>query len=47
MLYKNIKNYGLPYKSFFDAPVWLLDLIETFDNIDEEYSRYKAAKGII
>jgi hypothetical protein len=46
-IYKNIKNYGLPYKTFFDAPYWLLDLIERFDAITEEYNRYKTIKGII
>jgi hypothetical protein len=47
MIYKNIKNYGLPYKTFFDAPTWLLNLIDKFDSINEEYERYKKIKGII
>jgi hypothetical protein len=47
VIYKNIKNYGLPFASWYDAPYWLLNLIDTFDDIKEEYSRYKAIKGLI
>jgi hypothetical protein len=47
MLYKNIKNYGLPYDNFPDAPSWLLELIDSFDAVKEEYTRYKTIKGII
>jgi hypothetical protein len=46
-IYKNTKNYGLPYKTFFDAPHWLLDLIDRFNTINEEYNRYKAIKGLL
>jgi hypothetical protein len=46
-IYKNIKNYGLPYKSFLDAPKWLLNLIDRFDTITEEYNRYKSIKGYL
>jgi hypothetical protein len=47
MIYKNIKNYGLPFSSWYDAPHWLLDLVDTFDDIKEEYIRYKAIKGLV
>jgi hypothetical protein len=46
-IYKNTKNYGLPYKNWLDAPYWLLDLIDKFDSITEEYTRYKLSKGIM
>jgi hypothetical protein len=46
-IYKNIKKFGLPYDNWFSAPKWLLDLIDKFDTIAEEYTRYKAIKGIL
>jgi hypothetical protein len=46
-IYRNVKNYGLPYKSWFDAPRWLLDLADRFDGVNGEYGRYKASKGIM
>jgi hypothetical protein len=46
-IYKNIKNYGLPFKSWYDSPSWLLNLVDIFDDIKEEYIRYKTTKGII
>jgi hypothetical protein len=46
-IYKNTKNYGLPYDNWLDAPHWLLHLIDKFDSINEEYSRYKAIKGLL
>jgi hypothetical protein len=47
MIYKNVKSFGLPYKSWFDAPYWLLDLIDKFDDVNEEYERYKKSKGYL
>jgi hypothetical protein len=46
-IYKNIKNYGLPYNNWNEAPSWLLNLIDIFDSISDEYNRYKAIKGIL
>jgi hypothetical protein len=46
-LYKNIKRYGLPYRNWLDAPRWLLKLVDRFDDVSEEYNRYKAVKGIV
>jgi hypothetical protein len=46
-IFKNIKRYGLPYDNFLNAPHWLLNLIDRFDSITEEYNRYKAIKGIL
>jgi hypothetical protein len=46
-IYKNIKSFGLPYDNWFDAPQWLLNLTDKFDAINEEYTRYKAIKGIL
>jgi hypothetical protein len=46
-IYKNIKKYGLPYNNWLSAPHWLLNLIEKFDSVTEEYNRYKAIKGIL
>jgi hypothetical protein len=46
-IYKNTKNYGLPYDNWLDSPHWLLNLIDRFDSITEEYNRYKAIKGIL
>jgi hypothetical protein len=46
-IYKNIKNYGLPYDSWLNAPHWLLNLINKFDDINEEYNRYKTVKGLL
>jgi hypothetical protein len=46
-IYKNIKSFGLPYDNWLDAPKWLLNLIDKFDLISEEYNRYKAIKGIL
>jgi len=38
--YNDIVNrcltFGLPYASWFDCPEWLLDLIQTFKDIDKE-----------
>lgn len=45
-IYKNVKNYGLPYKTFLDAPQWLLDLIDKFDAVTEEYNRYALSKRL-
>jgi hypothetical protein len=45
-IYKNIKNYGLPYNWLF-APRWLLDLVDRFDDISDEYEKYKKSKGFI
>jgi hypothetical protein len=46
-IYKNVKNYGLPYNTWLNAPHWLLDLTDRFDAIVEEYNRYKAVRGIV
>lgn len=46
-IYKNVKRYGLPYDTWLDAPNWLMDLLDRFDAVTEEYNRYKAAKGIL
>jgi hypothetical protein len=46
-IYNNTKKYGLPYKNWLEAPCWLLGLIDRFDDIAEEYGRYKKAKGIL
>jgi hypothetical protein len=46
-IYKNTKKFGLPYDNWLDAPHWLLHLVNTFDDITEEYTRYKTVKGII
>jgi hypothetical protein len=46
-VYKNVKRYGLPYDTWLDAPNWLLDLVDRFDAVTEEYNRYKTAKGIL
>jgi hypothetical protein len=47
MIYKNIKRHGLPYKNWLDAPYWLLDLVDKFDGVSEEYARYRTIKGIV
>jgi hypothetical protein len=36
-IYKNTKSFGLPYDSWFDAPKWLLNLIDKFDAVRDEY----------
>jgi hypothetical protein len=46
-IYKNVKSFGLPYNNWLDAPKWLLSLIDKFDSVQEEYSRYKAIKGYL
>jgi hypothetical protein len=46
-IYKNTKKFGLPYDNWLDAPRWLLNLIDRFDSVTEEYTRYKAVKGYI
>jgi hypothetical protein len=43
-IYKNTKSFGLPYDNWFDAPHWLLDLIDKFDTINDEY---KLLKGLL
>lgn len=43
-IYKNTKQFGLPYATWLDAPHWLLKLIDVFDGISEEY---KLSKGIV
>jgi hypothetical protein len=37
-IYKNVKNYGLPYQSWLDAPRWMLDLVDKFDSVTEEFA---------
>jgi hypothetical protein len=46
-IYKNIKRYGLPYDNWFNAPHWLLNLVDAFDSVTEEYARYKIIKGLL
>jgi hypothetical protein len=46
-IYKNTKNYGLPYDNWFSSPRWLLNLIDRFDSVSEEYNRYKTINGLI
>jgi hypothetical protein len=46
-IYKNTKNYGLPYDNWLSAPKWLLNLIDRFDSITDEYNHYKTIKGFI
>jgi hypothetical protein len=47
-IYKNIKKFGLPFKgTWLDNPTWILTLINLFDDINEEYDRYKNIKGLI
>jgi hypothetical protein len=46
-IYRNIKSFGLPYRSWLDSPQWLLDLMNRFDDIHEEYERYKKVKGLL
>jgi hypothetical protein len=47
MIYKNVKSFGLPYHNWLDSPKWLILLIHLFDEINEEYDRYKKLKGFI
>jgi hypothetical protein len=47
-IYKNIKSFGLPFKdTWLDNPKWVLTLVHLFDDINEEYDRYKKVKGFI
>jgi hypothetical protein len=47
-IYKNIKSFGLPFKgTWLDNPKWVLTLVHLFDDINEEYNRNKAIKGIL
>jgi hypothetical protein len=46
-IYKNTKQFGLPYHSWIDAPKWLLTLFHSFTDIENEYERYKKVKGLI
>jgi hypothetical protein len=45
-IYRNIKSFGLPYNNWIDSPKWLLDLINRFDDISEEFQRYKKVKNL-
>jgi hypothetical protein len=36
-IYKNVKNYGLPYQNWLDAPRWVLELVDKFDSVTAEY----------
>jgi hypothetical protein len=46
-IYRNVKNYGLPFTNWLDAPRWVLTLIDRFDDVSEEYERHKKSKGLI
>jgi hypothetical protein len=46
-IYRNIKLFGLPYKSWLDCPRWLLYLLHLFDDIEKEYEKYKLSKKLI
>jgi hypothetical protein len=47
-IYKNIKSFGLPFKdTWLDNPKWVLDLVHLFDDINEEWIKYKAIKNIV
>jgi len=45
-LYNKIKKYGLPhiYKSWMDAPDWLMEMCDLFERADSEYEAYQANK---
>jgi hypothetical protein len=45
-IYKNVKNYGLPW-NWLTAPRWLLEMINQFDDISDEYYKYKHIRGIL
>ena len=40
-IYKNINQFGLPYKNFLDAPLWVLSLYHLFKDIENEYEIYR------
>jgi hypothetical protein len=47
-IYRNIKSFGLPFKgSWLDNPGWVLTLVHFFDDIKEEYNKYKKLKGYV
>jgi hypothetical protein len=47
-IYINIKSFGLPFKgTWLDNPKWIIKLVSIFDDISEEYDRYKKSKGYI
>jgi hypothetical protein len=48
MIYRNVKSFGLPFKdTWLDNPSWVLELVHLFDDLADEYSRYKLSKGYI
>jgi hypothetical protein len=46
-IYKNIKRFGLPYDNWTLSPKWLLKMIDVFDEIQNEYERYKISNGYV
>jgi len=44
-IYENNKRFGFPYKDWFDAPHWVLELHELFENTDKEYEIHLMNKG--
>jgi hypothetical protein len=47
-IYRNIQSFGLPLNgTWLDNPKWVLTLVHFFDDINEEYTKYKKVKGYI
>jgi hypothetical protein len=47
-IYRNIKSFGLPFPgTWLNNPTWILTLVHLFDDINEEYSKYKKSKGYL
>jgi hypothetical protein len=47
-IYKNTKSFGLPFPgTWLNNPTWVLTLAQLFDDINEEYRKYKKSKGYI
>jgi len=39
-IYENIKEFGLPYQNWLDAPPWVLQMYNFFKSVDNEFENY-------
>lgn len=44
-VYKRIKQFGLPYPSWLDAPHWVTDLYDSFEQVEREWEHWQMPKS--
>jgi hypothetical protein len=43
-IYENIKEFGIPYKNWIEAPHWLLDMYKRLKQKEKQYENYLVNK---